>query len=368
MLDTAKKLEAKRQIELGVLFESIGDGAITTDEFGKITRINTKALSILGYKESEILGEWLPKKVQVVTADNKIVNLIDRPITRAFLLGEPVSQKCFYRTKEGKAIPVSINMSPIIHEGNPLGAIGVFRDISQEEEIDRMKSDFISLASHQLRTPLSTIKTYSHMLVDGLMGSLSLEQKKSLRTIIGASDRMNELIGTLLNITRIEGGTIQVTPKYVKLDSLAHEASREASLLASEQSISLVVRPGKGSLAVRTDPLLYKEIIVNLITNSIKYTPEGGCVTVKINRKGDNIVTTVTDTGWGIPKAAQKDIFSKFYRASNVSRRETTGTGLGLYLVKGLVDELGGKIKFSSEEGKGTTFTLSLRAIKKEKK
>ncbi len=358
----------EQQAELEALFTSIGDGAITTDEFGKITRINPKGLSILGYSEKEMIGKWFPRKIQAVTADNKVINLIDRPITRAFLNGDTVSQKSFYRRKNGDVIPVFITVSPILYDGKPLGAIEVFRDITREEEIDRMKSEFISLASHQLRTPLSSIKTYSHMLVDGYMGSITPAQKKSLRTIIGASNRMNELISTLLNITRMESGTIRVTPKYVRVDALAQEAMQEVSLLAADRSISISVRIGKGSMGVRTDPLLFKEILINLATNAIKYTPEGGSVMLKVNRRGDSVVASVTDTGWGIPVAAQKEIFSKFFRAQNIVKRETTGTGLGLYLVKGLVDALEGKIWFKSEEGKGTSFSVSLDAIKSSSK
>lgn len=357
----------EQQAELEALFTSIGDGAITTDEFGKITRINPKALNILGYSHKEMIGEWFPKRIQAVTADNKVINLIDRPITRAFLNGDTVSQKSYYRCKNGDIIPVSITVSPILLEGKPLGAIEVFRDITREEEIDRMKSEFISLASHQLRTPLSAIKTYSHMLVDGYIGTITPPQKKALRTIIGASNRMNELISTLLNITRIESGTIRVTPKYVRLDALAQEAMQEVSLLAADRSISIATRAGKGSMGAKTDPLLFKEILINLATNAIKYTPENGTVVIKVQRRGDNIVTSVTDSGWGIPVAAQKQIFSKFFRAQNIVKRETTGTGLGLYLVKGLVDALDGKITFKSEEGKGTTFTVSLVAIKSSK-
>ena len=205
------------------------------------------------------------------------------------------------------------------------------------------------------------------MLVDGYIGAVTPPQKKALRTIIGASNRMNELISTLLNITRIESGTIRVTPKYVRLDALAQEAMQEVSLLAADRSISLSTRMGKGSMGVRTDPLLFKEIIINLATNAIKYTPENGSVCIKVQRRGDTIVTSVTDSGWGIPLASQKEIFSKFFRAQNIVKRETTGTGLGLYLVKGLVDALEGKIWFKSEEGKGTVFYVSLPAIKSNK-
>ncbi len=167
----------EQQAEAEALFTSIGDGAISTDEFGRITRINPVAQDILGYSEAELIGEWFPKKIIAVNSSDVVVNLIDRPITKAFLTGRPISEKMYYRRKDGQRIPVAISVSPILLDGKPLGAVQVFRDITFEQEVDRMKSEFISLASHQLRTPLSAIKTYSHMLVDGYMGELTQTQK-----------------------------------------------------------------------------------------------------------------------------------------------------------------------------------------------
>jgi signal transduction histidine kinase len=229
-----------------------------------------------------------------------------------------------------------------------------------------MKSEFISLASHQLRTPLSAIKTYTHMLADGYMGELNSSQKKSLETIIGAANRMNELISTLLNITRIESGTIAVTRKLLQMDKIANEVVREVSLMASSKSIKLEVHAKRhASLAIRTDSLIVKEVLINLVSNAIKYTPEGGTVKIIIQPHRNDVMVEVSDSGWGIPKQAQEQIFTKFFRAQNIVKRETTGTGLGLYLVKGLLDALNGKVWFESHEDKGTSFFFTLPRLKK---
>src|SRR5438270_10802709 len=208
-LDLERSINSQ-QAESEALFTSIGDGAIATDEFGRITRVNPMALMILGYKESDLIGQWFPKKIVAVDSSGNNISLINQPITRAFLTCKSISEKMYYRTNDGNIIPVYTNVSPIMLNDVPIGAIEVFRDITFEQEVDRMKSEFISLASHQLRTPLSAIKTYSHMLADGYMGELNPSQKKSLNTVLGAVNRMNELISTLLNITRIESGTIVI--------------------------------------------------------------------------------------------------------------------------------------------------------------
>lgn len=360
-MDDLGRTPHEQQAESEALFTSIGDGAISTDEFGRITRVNPAAQQLLGYTEKELLGTWFPKKITAVTFDDAPVNLIDRPITKAFLTGKPISEKLYYRRKNGQKVPVAITVSPMLLDNKPLGAIEVFRDITLEEEVDRMKSEFISLASHQLRTPLSAIKTYTHMLYDGYMGELNTAQKNSLNTIIGASNRMNELISTLLNITRMESGTIAITPKSVRLDTLAEDIIKELSLMASSKTIKLTAtcKPASG-ITLTTDALILKEILTNLVSNAIKYTPEKGSVAIKLSKRRDNVVVEVTDSGWGIPKFSQDQIFSKFFRAHNIIKRETTGTGLGLYLVKGLLDTLGGRIWFTSEEGKGTSFFFSL--------
>jgi PAS domain S-box-containing protein len=351
------------------LFTSIGDGAIATDEFGKITRVNPTALQLLGYGEREMIGAWFPKKIVSIYENGEPISLIDRPITRAFLTGKAVTERTYYRKRNGQVMPVALTVSPIMLNGKPVGAIEVFRDITLEYEIDRMKSDFISLASHQLRTPLSAIKTYSHMLMDGYMGEVNDSQKKSLHTIVSAANRMNELISTLLNITRIESGNVTITLKDVNLERLAEEVIKEHSLAATDKEIEMKLECGSKTLQpIQTDALLFKEVISNLVSNAIKYTPNGGNVTICIKNRRYDVLMSVQDTGMGIPKYSQEHIFTKFFRAHNVVKQETSGTGLGLYLVKGLVDALGGKIWFESHENKGTIFYVALSKSRQDGK
>lgn len=342
------------------LFASMGDGAIATDEFGRIVRINKIALKILGYEEKEALGEWFPKIV--VTLDEQLVpvSLIDRPITKAFLTGKSISEKLLYRTKLGEYRPVAVNVSPILLNDRPIGAIEVFRDITLDYEVDRMKSDFISLASHQLRTPLSAIKTYSHMLIDGYMGDVTPPQRQALRTILLASNRMNELINMLLNVSRIESGSIAITPKNYNMCRLVEEVVRELATQAKEHGVTVITKLPATPCKVKTDNLIAKEIMINLLSNAIKYTPKSGTVTLTLKDLPRDVRLSVQDTGIGIPRYSQDHIFTKFFRAKNVVKRETTGTGLGLYLVKGLVETLGGKVWFESEENTGSTFYFEL--------
>jgi PAS domain S-box-containing protein len=342
------------------LFRSIGDGAIATDEFGRIVRINPAALELLGFTEEETVGEWFPKVLIALDDNLNPISLIDRPITKIFLTGKPVSEKMMYRTKDGAYLPVAITVSPILLEGRPLGAIEVFRDISVEQNLDRMKSEFISLASHQLRTPLSAVKTYAHMLLEGYMGDLVPAQKKALRTILSASNRMNELVNMLLNVTRVESGSIAINAKSHNMKPLAEEVARELQLAANEKHIRLSLKLPATPCMVKTDVLLAKEILVNMVSNAVKYTPENGSVTISLTAKDNQAVFKISDSGLGIPSQVQDQVFTKFFRAQNVVKRETTGTGLGLYLVKGLADILGCEVWFTSKENQGSHFYFAL--------
>lgn len=345
------------------LFASIGDGAIATDEFGKIMRINAAALQILGIHKTDVVGDWFPRRIVAVKENGEPIELIDRAITRVFLTGKAISEKSYYLRKNGQKVPVSQTVSPIILEGRPVGAIIIFRDITLEYEVDRMKSDFISLASHQLRTPLTSINMYSQMLSAGYMGKMTEQQQAPLRNIIEAGKRMSQLINTLLNITRIESGTIVINQKYFDMNSLTKEVVEELSLEAKDKMVSLALHKARRQPLVRTDQVLMKEILTNLIANAIKYTPKEGSVTVELSVRERNVLFSVADTGVGIPRYSQSKIFSKFFRAPNVMHRETTGTGLGLYMVKGMAERLGASVWFESELGKGSTFYLSLPKI-----
>jgi PAS domain S-box-containing protein len=359
--------KAPEQLFLDVLFACIGDGAIATDEFSRVVRINSAALGILGFTESEIIGKWFPRVIVSVKEDGSIVNAIDRPITKAFISGHTITEKTYYRHKKGKQIPVSITVSPIVHKGRPIGAINLFRDITQEYEIDRMKSEFISLASHQLRTPLSSIKAYSHMLSDGYMGKLQPEQEFAVNSIIDASSRMNQLTDTLLNIARIESGFMTIAKRDVNLVNLTKKIIEEHNFAAKEKNITLSLQSNDQVLSVETDVFITTEILSNLLSNAIKYTPAGGKVSIALNKHNSEVTCSISDSGIGIPKESHPQIFNKFYRAPNVLTRDTTGTGLGLYLIKSLADKAGIPLWFESEVGKGSTFYFSVTVSKTKK-
>lgn len=359
-LRSSSALVEQQRAQADALFLSIGDGALATDERGIIQRANQVALDLLGFTECELVGQWYPNAVAAVDAQGHKVNAIDRPITEAFFSGQPTSAKTFYRKKDGLKLPVAVTVSPILLAGKPVGAIEVFRDISLELAIDKMKSEFIALASHQLRTPLSTISVYSHLLKDGYAGALSDQQMEYVVTTIGAASRMQSLIDALLNISRLESGRLGLKPQAVAVPDVLQGVLKELQPQLQEKRLQLTFKPPARLPSLATDCLMVQEILTNLVANAIQYTPAEGTITITARKKGSEIIVTVTDSGIGIPADKHDMLFSPFFRAKNALEYFEAGTGLGLYMVKLLVRTLGGRIWFTSREGRGSSFFVAL--------
>jgi len=352
--------QAHDTAHLEALFASIGEGAVATDEAGTITRINQTALDLLGMRRSQVMHKHFLQVIVAVHENGTPIDPFERPIVRAFQTGKPVNARALYLRHDGSLLPAQLTVSPIIFRRKPVGAIEVFRDLTDEIESDKLKSDFISIASHQLRTPLSAINMYTRMLRDGLAGDLTEAQLPYLDTVLNSVERMNVLIDTLLNITRIEAGGITIKPRPVHLNELARDMVAEFIPAAKEKDISFSYDIPEHMEPVRTDNLLVKEICANLISNAIKYTPPGGSVHCKLSETPTEIRWQVRDTGYGIPAGAQKNIFLKFFRAENIVDKDVSGTGLGLYLIKNIAESLGGELWFKSTENAGSTFYFSL--------
>lgn len=350
----------EERAKANALFLSIGDGILATDQEGRIQQINQVALSILGYDEYEVIGSWFPKIFVAYDDDGNIIDPLERLMTKAIMSGRPISARTNYRTRAGKLIPVFATVSPIIMDGRPIGAVEVFRDISIEHEIDRMKSEFISIASHQLRTPLTSVKTYAHLLAAGFQGPLTEDQQEFMKIILDSVDRMSDLIDILLDVSRIEAGKIELVLRKTRMKHLAEKIITELQPQANKKRLALSLEISPATMTVIIDQVLTTEVITNLIANAIKYTPPNGQIKVLIAHRAQQLLIQVSDTGYGIPQAEQGRIFSKFFRASNASQREPSGSGLGLYMVKKIIETMGGTIRFESDAGRGTTFVVKL--------
>jgi signal transduction histidine kinase len=228
------------------------------------------------------------------------------------------------------------------------------------KELDRAKDEFISMASHQLRTPLTTIKGYLSMMLEGDAGKLTSAQKEFVNYAFGSSERMVNLISDLLNVSRLSAGRFLIQTKPTDMVQMIDDEVRQLSQHASAKGIKLIFeRPLRPLPPAQIDDNKTRQVVMNFIDNAIYYT-QAGEVRVVLGQTGDRVRFEVHDTGIGVPEDARKKLFTKFYRAGNAQVLRPDGTGLGLYLAKRVVQDQGGTIIFSSVEGKGSTFGFEL--------
>jgi len=353
---------ARKKAESDALFLSIGEGAIVTDEHGRIARINQAALDILGYQETELVGQWFPQAVPSLTEDGSVTPLIERPIVQVFLTGKSLSTRTYYQRKDNSPVAVYLTVSPVILENKPIGAIEVFRDVTKEVELERAKDEFISLASHQLRTPASAVKQYAGMLLQGYAGVMTKQQTRMVETIFECNERQITIINDLLKVAQVDAGKVQLQLAKVDITKIVYGILQDlASTFESRKQRVDYPVPSEG-MHVVMDSQLMRMVIENIVDNASKYTPEGKRIRVRLRERNGHVTVIVQDEGVGIDTQNIPQIFQKFSRLPNLLSNKVGGTGLGLYWAKKIVDLHGGTITVASTIEKGTTFTVHIPA------
>lgn len=337
--------------------DNASDQIVITDPEGIVVYGNKAVESTTGYSANEALGKKAAVLWKVPMPDNFYKKMWQTIKEDKKTFKSEVKNK----HKDGHLYDASISISPVLDEKNEvIYFVGIERDITQEKEIDRAKSEFVSLASHQLKTPLSVIGWYTEMLLGGDAGRITKKGKQFLEEIYKSNKRMVELVNSLLNISRLELGTFTVDNKKIDIIKYIKEILPEFEILTKDKKIKLHKKFHKDIPKIKADTNLLNIILQNLLSNSVKYTQEKGKIKIIVSKDTENIIINVEDNGYGIPKRQQHKIFSKMFRADNVIDKDTSGTGLGLYLVKKVLDAVGGIVSFESEENEGTTFTVKI--------
>lgn len=368
-VETEKNKTENEKKKIDAILHSIGDAVFAVDKKMNIIMFNKIASEITGFSQEEAMGSYYKKILNFVFEENKKNN--DEFIKEAMNTGEiqEMNKQTLLIDREGRKIPVADSASPLKNDkGDIVGCVVVFRDVTKEREIDKAKTEFVSLASHQLRTPLSSINWYCEMLLSGDAGNLNAEQKDFLEEIYTGNQRMVDLVNALLNVSRIELGTLAVDPKPINFNKVAKSVLKEIEPMAKERKHQMKAVLDKKLTEINADPNLVRMIFQNLLSNAVKYTPTKGEITIETKKEGEYVIIKVIDNGYGIPKNQQAKIFSKLFRANNVQEKDAEGTGLGLYIIRSIVKNAGGRIWFESKENKGTTFFVSfpLSGMKKK--
>lgn len=321
---------------------------------GDIIRPNKASLRLFSLPEEELVG----KNIFEYLSDPEHPEKISRYKTEV-ARNVPIDQKEVQLSLPDGLRWSLLSVAELKSSGHKDQGLVTLVDIHEQKELERIKTEFLSLASHQLRAPLANLKWYIDFLLNRRKDALNDEVEGYLHKMFRRNEDMIDLVNTLLNISRIEMGRVQAQKEVTDLSEIANGVVEELEPSAKDKKIS-IVREYEDKLVYNTDGRLVRIIFQNLLSNALRYTKEGGHVTLRMKERKDGVVFEVQDTGVGIPPEEQAHIFQKLYRASNAKEMEVNGNGIGLYMCKALAEGLGGNISFKSVVGEGTVFTVVL--------
>ena len=351
-----------------VVINAIDDGVLAISKDGNIELINPSAQQIIGWDQGDALGLNWKSVLKLVTSDGKDVEDLENPITQSLSKNQPThNDKLFLLTSSEKRILVSIVSSPVGTDGE--GIIVVFRDITKEKAEEREQAEFISTASHEMRTPVASIEGYLGLALNPATAHIDEKARDFITKAHESAQHLGRLFQDLLDISKVEDGRMKNNPKVINVNEFLKDIFDGLATKADEKQLNYIFMPDivgeskEKSLQpifyANIDPDHFREVVSNLIENAIKYTPSGEVV---VNITGDDkqISVSVKDSGIGIPAEDIPHLFQKFYRVDNSDTREIGGTGLGLYLSRRLAEAMSGNLRVESKYKEGSTFYLEI--------
>ena len=351
-----------------VVINAIDDGVLAISKDGNIELINPSAQQIIGWDQGDALGLNWKSVLKLVTSDGKDVEDLENPIAQSLSKNQPThNDKLFLLTSSEKRILVSIVSSPVGTDGE--GIIVVFRDITKEKAEEREQAEFISTASHEMRTPVASIEGYLGLALNPATAHIDEKARDFITKAHESAQHLGRLFQDLLDISKVEDGRMKNNPKIINVSEFLKDIFDGLATKADEKQLNYIFMPdiideGKEKslqpiFYANIDPDHFREVVSNLIENAIKYTPSGEVV---VNITGDDkqISISVKDSGIGIPAEDIPHLFQKFYRVDNSDTREIGGTGLGLYLSRRLAEAMSGNLRVESKYKEGSTFYLEI--------
>lgn len=360
VLNKIKKAKAKDE----AILESMGDGMVVTDKERLITVVNSATARMLKRTPESLVGERWPEVLgDLKDSLGEKVPITDLPIFLALREKKRIVSKKFYYVQDNKKIfPVDITVAPVMLDNKIIGVVEIFRDITDEVTLSRLKDEFIYVTSHQLKTPLSSVKLFTDVLSKNEEKTLSVKQKEYIGFIVGSINQMLALVNSFLDLAKIELGKFKLTEAKVNIEEIIEKVIKTLNVLSKNNNCTIFFsKPEETLPEIVTDQGLVEQVVNNFIENSIFYSGSKKCdIRIRLRQKGEFYEISVEDQGIGIPKNEQKNIFQKFFRAENARDLKKGGTGMGMYITKMVAELLEGEVWFESEEGVGSTFHFTL--------
>lgn len=378
-----------RQAEIGrqrleLIISSMAEGLLITDEQGVVTLLNSSAMHLLAQAGIELkLNTPLPTQS---TGGNTSQLLQLASIIERALAGETVMNQEFIVGRSGEAVPLTLSISAApLHDANqvtasPIGGVAVLNDITSSKQIEKLKDEFVSVVSHELRTPLTAIKGYTQHLVRRIERRLrkTLQNRppqstttaaelpesydlRSLNIVQSQAEHLERLVNDLLDLSRVQWGNLNLHYTTFYLADVLAESVRSAQISAEQHTIYLDIQAQETK--INADQTRISQVIGNILDNAVKYSPQGGQITVKLEELDNDYRISVIDQGIGISPEYLDHIFERFYRIHKPSSRQYSGIGLGLYVTKEIVEKHGGRIWVTNNQGLGCTFFFTLPRI-----
>lgn len=357
------------------LIDAIGDGVLAVDSQGVVQLINPAAEHILGWGEQDATNLNYLSVVKLSSEQGQELSPAQDPIKQAIASNQEVRSKTLQaETKSGKKIFVSVTASPLGQTGS--GVIVVVRDITKERSEERQQAEFISTASHEMRTPVASIEGYLGLALNPATAQIDQKARDYITKAHESAKHLGRLFQDLLDVSKAEDGRLSNEPVLLDIIPYVGEVVEGLTPKATEKGLELTYKPilKTGEKGERNlSPVFYanldkdhvRELVANLTENAIKYTPKGS-VSVDVTGDDKHIVISIADSGIGIPKEDIPHLFQKFYRVDSSDTREIGGTGLGLYLCRRLAETMGGRIWAESIHGQGSTFFVELPRIDRQ--
>ena len=343
------------------ILHSAGEAIVGMDPLGRTMFVNASAARTTGYEAGELLGQMQHVLLHHTKADGAPYPSEECPILAAIAEGRADSGDEVFWRKDGTSFPIEYTVTPLPEAGETAGAVLVFKDVTERREIDRMKDEFTSVVSHELRTPLTSIRGSLGLLAGGVLGPLPEKAQRMLDIAVSNTDRLVRLINDILDIERMESGTVTIQRQEIAVREVMGGASEAVGSMAAEAGARLAVEPIDARLYADPDRLI--QMLTNLLSNAIKFSPEGGTVSLRGRRSGDRLRLEVADEGRGVPEDKLETIFERFQQVDASDSRDKGGTGLGLAICRSIVEQHGGRIWAESAPDEGATFVVSLPAL-----